>query len=173
MSTVPTAAFVNYLRLNSANVGSSSLCHVSARHGSALKRIRSGAVYLGLLRTKYTPRFSRVGLLGAASSRMCTEQSTKCILKNGMVRSCGYPSSCNPVGWRLCHMLETCSIQKLHGSAVRLLHGSSDRRRHREVVRSDGSVFGHGWIFAEKDDSVVCEQSNGFVVTVLRYQIYS
>ena len=64
-------------------------------------------------------------------------------------------------------------FKKLYGSAVRLLHGSSDSRRHREVVRSDDCVFGHGWIFAEKDDSVVCEQSNGFVVTVLRYQIYS
>ena len=41
-------------------------------------------------------------------------------------------------------------FKKLYGSAVRLLHGSSDSRRHREVVRSDDCVFGHGWILAEK-----------------------
>ena len=60
----------------------------------------------------------------------------------------------------------------VHGSAVRLLRGSSACRGHREVVRSDECVFGNGWIFAERDDFVVCEQSNGFDVTISRYQIY-
>ena len=38
---------------------------------------------------------------------------------------------------------------------------------HRELLQSDMRAFS-----PERDDSVACEQSNGFDVTISRYQIY-